>query len=237
MALIVNVEPHSLGVVVISSVLESKGSMWRFAIESLRGGIGVRLRLSLLAMAAIVPLFALLVGGLVTDRHIAIQTARTHAMDLARLIAERQADSVQQAKELLSVLRRTPEIIENAESCHAMLKMIAADQSQFNTIGIARPDGLLLCNSAITDLKKFSDTDFLRRVMASDPSSFSLSRFRIGAITGKPTIFVGTPLRADDDGISPGMIFVSLKSRAVCLRRPAIRRFRRLERDPRRGAR
>jgi hypothetical protein len=127
----------------------SIGSMWRFAIESLRGGIGVRLRLSLLAMAAIVPLFALLVAGLITDRHLAIETARTHAMDLARLIAERQADSVQQAKELLSVLRRTPEIAESAASCHAMLKTIAADQSQFNTIGIVRADGLIICNSAI----------------------------------------------------------------------------------------
>jgi diguanylate cyclase (GGDEF)-like protein/PAS domain S-box-containing protein len=185
--------------------------MWWSALESLRDGIGVRLRLSLLAMAAIVPLFGLLVGGLVIDRHLAIGTARTHAIDLARLIAERQADSVQQAKELLSVLRIVPEIVENSENCHAILKAVAADQPQFNTIGIVRSDGVLICNSIVEAKRKFSDPGFAREVMNSDPQSFSISKFRIGALTGKPTVFVAAPLRPEANGsASPGMVFVSL---------------------------
>jgi diguanylate cyclase (GGDEF)-like protein/PAS domain S-box-containing protein len=185
--------------------------MWRIVNEWFRGRVGVRLRLSLLALAAIVPLFALLIAGLAIDRALAVRTAQTHAMDLAQLIAERQAEGLEQAKTLLSVLKRTPGIVENRAGCHAMLQAVIGDQPELNTIGIVRSDGTIICHSFITELKAFSDPKFHQEVMHSDPSSFSISSFRIGGITGKPTIFVATPFgAADGNAANSGMIFASL---------------------------
>jgi diguanylate cyclase (GGDEF)-like protein/PAS domain S-box-containing protein len=185
--------------------------MWRIVVEGFRGKVGVRLRLSLLALAAIVPLFALLIVGLVIDRQLTVRTAQTHATDLAQLIAERQTEGLQQAKTLLSILKRTPRILENRENCHELLKAIIADQPELNTVGIVRSDGMIVCHSILTEPRAFSDLGFLEQILHSDPLSYSMSSFRIGGLTKKPTIFVATPFTATagSDAID-AMIFASL---------------------------
>jgi PAS domain S-box-containing protein len=73
-------------------------------------------------------------------------------VELARLGAERQADMLQQARELLITLRRVPEIAApDPGDCRATVKVIAADHPQFYSIGVVDPDGMLRCHSAVTE--------------------------------------------------------------------------------------
>ena len=91
----------------------------------------------IVVIAAIAPLLALLIASAVADREVTLANARGRAVGLARLAAERHADILVEARELLAVLRRQPVIADgNPAVCHDVLKALAADQPQFNTIGV-----------------------------------------------------------------------------------------------------
>ncbi|MBV9635341.1 MAG: hypothetical protein JOZ40_12000, partial [Methylobacteriaceae bacterium] len=113
--------------------------MPRGLIGKLVATIGVRSRLSLLALVAIAPLFALLLASAVADRQIALDAARVRVLDRARLAAESQDDILRQAFELLAVLRRMPELTGVAAQCRATLRAMARDHPQFRSIGIVGP--------------------------------------------------------------------------------------------------
>jgi hypothetical protein len=82
------------------------------------GRVGLRARVVILVLLAVAPLFCLLVFGAVADREVALANARSRAIELARFGAERQADMLQQGRELLIVMRRMPEIIaDDPEVC------------------------------------------------------------------------------------------------------------------------
>ncbi|MBV9221666.1 MAG: PAS domain S-box protein [Methylobacteriaceae bacterium] len=168
--------------------------MPRGLIGKLVATIGVRSRLSLLALVAIAPLFALLLASAVADRQIALDAARVRVLDRARLAAESQDDILRQAFELLAVLRRMPELTGVAAQCRATLRAMARDHPQFRSIGIVGPDGMILCDSLLDQPRLVSDTTLLREAMAPDAPADILSKFKIGRVTGKPTIVVAAPL-------------------------------------------
>ncbi|MBV9635340.1 MAG: CSS-motif domain-containing protein [Methylobacteriaceae bacterium] len=168
--------------------------MPRGLIGKLVATIGVRSRLSLLALVAIAPLFALLLASAVADRQIALDAARVRVLDRARLAAESQDDILRQAFELLAVLRRMPELTGVAAPCRATLRAMARDHPQFRSIGIVGPDGMISCDSLLDKPRLVSDTTLLREAMAPDAPAVILGKFMIGRVTGKPTIVVAAPL-------------------------------------------
>src|SRR5882672_805394 len=128
------------------------------------GRIGLRARVVILVLLAVAPLFCLLVFGAIADREVALANARSRAIELARFGAERQADMLQQGRELLTVMRRMPEIISgDHEVCRTTAKEIAADHPQFYTMGVVDPDGVMRCHSKITHHQAFSDTALFRQ--------------------------------------------------------------------------
>jgi hypothetical protein len=87
------------------------------------GRVGLRPRMVILVLLAAAPLLGLLIDGAIGDREFALASARTYAVELARLGAERQADMLQQARELLITLRRVPEIAApDPGDCRATVK-------------------------------------------------------------------------------------------------------------------
>jgi PAS domain-containing protein len=175
------------------------------------GRIGLRARVVILVLLAVAPLFCLLVFGAIADREVALANARSRAIELARFGAERQADMLQQGRELLTVMRRMPEIISgDHEVCRTTAKEIAADHPQFYTMGVVDPDGVMRCHSKITHHQAFSDTALFRQAMAPDAARFIVGQFLISRVTGKPTVVMASPLPKAADGTPRGVVFTSL---------------------------
>src|SRR5918911_593980 len=106
-----------------------------FDLSDRIGRVGLRARVVILVLLAVVPLFGLLVFSAIADREVALANARVRAVELARFGAERQADMLQQGREMLIVMRRMPEIVgDDAEACQATARKIATDHPQFYTI-------------------------------------------------------------------------------------------------------
>ncbi|WP_158814195.1 diguanylate cyclase [Methylocapsa sp. S129] len=174
--------------------------------------IGVRPQLSLVVLIAILPLLAVLLVGVIKNRQLIFQAATTRAQDLARLGAERQDDGFQDAKTVLSMLRRLPQVTAaSPENCHAALQAIGREYPQFTSIGVADAKGMVTCMSLPAKLLAFRDTDLFRIAMAAPPSAFVVGKFLIGPITGKPIVVAATPLRASAGDETPtGIAYVSL---------------------------
>ena len=175
--------------------------------------IGVRPQLSLVAIIAILPLLAVLLVGVIKNRQLIFQAATTRAQDLARLGAERQDDGFQDAKNVLSVLRRLPQVVAaSPEDCHATLATIGRDYPQFTAVGVVDAKGMVVCFShPVKNYGPFRDVDLFRAAMAADPSAFVIGKFRLGTFSGKGIVFAATPLAsAVKDEPPPGIVFVSL---------------------------
>ena len=180
-------------------------------ISPLIARIGVRPQLSLVALVAIFPLLALLIFGVVTSRRLILEAATTRAVDLARLAAERQDDSFKDAKVVLEVIRRLPQVTTaSPESCGGVLKAIGADYPQFRAIGLVDAHGLNTCASIAGIPRSFVDHDAFLAAMAADPSRVVIGKFEIGRVTGRPIVVAASPLTAADGGPRPGIVYVAL---------------------------
>lgn len=174
--------------------------------------IGVRPQLSLVAVIAILPLLAVLLVGVIKNRELILEAATTRAQDLAKLGAERQDDSFQDAKNVMAVLQRLPQVTSVAtEDCHAALEAIGADYPQFTAIGVADADGMIKCLSIPGAPLRFQEYDTFLAAMATDPRAFIVSKYEIGPVSGKPIVVTMAPLPSrDDDGRPRGIVFVTI---------------------------
>jgi diguanylate cyclase (GGDEF)-like protein/PAS domain S-box-containing protein len=173
--------------------------------------IGVRPQLSLVAIIAILPLLAVLLVGVVKNREFILQAATTRALDLAKLGAERQDDGFQDAKNVMSVLQRLPQVTSAApEECHAALQAIGADYPQFTAIGIVDDTGTINCLSVHGAPMRFRDHDIFLATMASDPHAFIVGKYEIGPVSGKPIVVAMAPLAAANINRQPGIVFVTV---------------------------
>ena len=96
------------------------------------GRVGLRPRMVLLVLLAAAPLLILLIVSAVADRELVLAAARARAAEVVRLGAERQSQTLRQARELLITIRRMSEIIaDDREICQTTVRQIAADHPQF----------------------------------------------------------------------------------------------------------
>jgi diguanylate cyclase (GGDEF)-like protein/PAS domain S-box-containing protein len=176
------------------------------------GRIGVRPQLSLVALVAIFPLLALMIFGVVKSRQLILEAAATRALDLARLAAERQDDSFKDARNVLKVIRRLPQVTAaSPQDCRAAMRAIGADYPQFTSLGVVDATGMASCINIADKPLPFRDMDVFRAAMAAGPSGFVVGKFMIGPITGKPIVAAAAPLvSAGKDEPPPGIAFVSL---------------------------
>jgi diguanylate cyclase (GGDEF)-like protein/PAS domain S-box-containing protein len=174
--------------------------------------IGVRPQLSLVAIIAILPLLAVLLVGVIKNRQLILQAATTRAQDMAKLGAERQDDSFQDARNVLSMLRRVPQVTAAAaDDCHAALHAMGADYPQFTAIGTADAKGMINCISGPGAPLPFRNRNLFLAAMAADPHAFVVGNYEIGPVSGKPIVVAAAPLASSIANEPPtGIVFVTV---------------------------
>ena len=158
--------------------------------------IGVRPQLSLVAIIAILPLLAVLLVGVIKNRELILQAATTRALDMAKLGAERQDDSFQDARTVLTMLRRAAAnhgVHAGRLSCCASrdgrrLSAVHGDRNR-------RCEGAdqLHQRSRSSPAVPQPQSVFLA-AMAADPHAFVVGNYEIGPISGKPIVVAAAPL-------------------------------------------
>ncbi|MBM7853038.1 diguanylate cyclase (GGDEF)-like protein [Methylopila capsulata] len=176
---------------------------------------GIRSRLVVLVIGAVLPLLALLVIGAIDDRRIAIERATDDVRAEARIVAERQSHIFDDAVVLLSTLSSLAEIdASGSAGCRRLVARVADRNRQFMTIGVVDQAGDVVCHSRLDARVRFTDLDLLRHVLAARPGDRMIGRLVLGKVTGRPTIAVATPTTTDGATVD-GMLFASINLSAM----------------------
>jgi PAS domain S-box-containing protein len=173
------------------------------------GWLGLRTRLVLLVLLALLPVFGLLVYSAEQSYRAALQLARADLQSQVLMLSARQQRTVDMVHELLNGIASSPHI-KNQEPgvCGQHLKNLHSEHSEFNNMGLAAPDGRLLCNARGTVGEfNISDLPFFQQVMAGQ--RFAVGHYRVGSNTGRPGIGFAVPVRNDAGDIS-GVAFAVL---------------------------
>lgn len=167
----------------------------------------------LVVLLAMLPLALTIVGELMFDRHEELAAAQNRAAELARLGAEQQDGLLQEARTVLAVLARVPQInaIEDG-ACHALLRQLVTDHPSLASIFVTDAVGQVTCNSiAVRPNLNVGSRRFVRELLAPGAQGYELSDLSISLSTGKPALFVGMALpKPPGDSQAAGVLCAGL---------------------------
>jgi PAS domain S-box-containing protein len=173
------------------------------------GWLGLRTRLVLLVLLALLPVFGLLVYSAEQSHRATLRLAQSDLLSEVLMLSARQQRSVDMVHELLNGIASGPHIKNPAPGlCGQHLKNLHEEHPEFTNLGLAAPDGTMLCDAldAVTNLKA-DERPFFQQVMAGQ--RFAVGRYAIGRASGRPGIGFAVPVRNDAGNIS-GVAFAVL---------------------------
>ena len=159
----------------------------------------LRLRLVLLMLAAILPLFALSLGTSVLTTDAAIKRATGNLQAAAALVAGNQQQMAETAKQVLTAVANSPDVIEgNAARCSSYLADLNRLYTAYANLGIIGADGYARCHGLDhSDATFLGDRSYFRDAVAS--RSFVSGEYIFGRLTGKHVFGFALP-RVGSDG-------------------------------------
>ncbi len=178
---------------------------------------GLRFRLALPVVAALVPTVALMFYLAAGQRRIAAREAQQSAVRMARLAAEVYERPLGEARALLTGLAQLSVIrVPNPRACSALLAGLMQRNGFVVNLGAVGPDGRVFCSAApISGPIDLSDRAYVRRALAE--RHFALSNFLQGRLTGKPSIISAYPVEGAG-GEPGGVVYAAFDIQALARR-------------------
>jgi len=169
----------------------------------------LRLPLFGLALLALLPAFAVVLGFGITERRSEAARAKEDALDFARLAARDQQAVVNSTRELLRLLSGQDDILPvSRHDCPSYLAGLLPSYPSLANLGAATLDGDIYCSGVPqTAAVNISDRGYFQRVLSS--GDFSIGEFQVGRITGRVAINMGYPIH-DESGALRGVVYASL---------------------------
>lgn len=159
-----------------------------------RNSPGLRTRLMLLVLIAVIPAFGVIWYTTVEQRQEAAHAAERNTMYLVRLVAEEQSELVGSTRQLLVSMSRMAQVSRgNGKECSRFLGEIRKTNPFYTNLGVASLDGNVWCSAVpIKHPVSIYDRSYFRRAVAS--KGFGVGDYQIGRLTGINAINFGYPL-------------------------------------------
>lgn len=170
---------------------------------------GLRTRLLLLVLLALLPVVGLTLYTALSERAAAAGRAERTALRLARVVAVNQEQLIEEASQLLTTLAQTPDVrADNVALCNAYLAEVLQRSPAYANIGVIDPDGDVVCSALpASGAINLADRAYFKNALES--REFAVGEYQIGRITGKPTINFGYPV-LDDTGRVTAVVYAAL---------------------------
>ena len=175
----------------------------------LRRKSGLRLRLFLVALAALLPATALLALSAWRQQHQLESEAKGQSLRVAQAMGAEIQRLLDFTSDLLAVLSETPYVqTGDAEGCARFLAGILSRRPEYQNIIVTGTDGYVWCGAAAFEPPVYlGDRAWFQQALAG--SNPVVSDYQIGRITGKPQILVARPV-LDPAGAAHGVISAPL---------------------------
>lgn len=172
--------------------------------------LSTRDRIILLVILAGLPALALTIYSTWDERARAQVQARDNIQRLALQAAQRQQQIIESAKQTLAAISLNPASVQaDQRSCNAFLaELLARSSGIYQSMGIYRDDGLLICNAIPWEGSIYSpDRLYFKLVLAT--GKFAIGDYQIGRVTRQQGINFGYPV-TDETGVVNAVAFVAV---------------------------
>lgn len=148
----------------------------------------------LLIALALLPLAGLVLDQARVQRNVAVETAKSDALHLARVCANDHARLIESCRQLLITLAQTePVQTQNGPACGAIFAQILSKFPTYVNIGLLDAEGNVLASGVRFEQPlNLSTRRYFKRALAR--RDFALGDFQVGRITHKPTLNAAFPL-------------------------------------------
>ncbi len=179
---------------------------------------GLRSRLVLLVLAALLPVFGLLLYSTAQNREIALALAQSGLQSDVRLAAAYQRRVVDKVGQLLRDMASGPSIRNTTiRLCVPYLQNLKAQDPSYANLGVVGLNGRVTCEAVDPSGNAYAgDRPFFRQVIAG--AKFSVGEYGIGRSSGRPGLGFGVPVYGDDghlNGVAFAVVDVAGIDRAI----------------------
>jgi signal transduction histidine kinase len=170
---------------------------------------GLRVRLLLLVLLAVIPALGLTLYTNVEDRRLRKARVQEQAMRLSRLVSADHERLIEGGRQLLATLTRLPAVRDlNRAACNALFADLLPQYSSYANLGVIDADGNVFCTALPTTGQVYAgDRPYFRRAL--ETRDFVIGEHQVGRITGKATVNFGYPI-LDDAGHIRAVVFAAL---------------------------
>jgi diguanylate cyclase (GGDEF)-like protein len=156
----------------------------------------------LLVFLAMLPALALIVYSAAERRRAIAVEARDNVLRLTRLVSHSQEELIQDARHVLSVLARLPEVRRrDGPGCNALLAGLLKEYAGYTNFAAVGPGGDMFCSGVpFTAPVSVADRPWFRRVL--ETRGFVVSYVETGRISQRALLTFAYPALGADDQVS-----------------------------------
>lgn len=173
--------------------------------------LGLRGRLLLLVLLAVIPAFVLIGYTAYGQRQQAEAEVRDHALGIVHRAAMEQRRLISTTRQLLMSMAQLPAVrpgSDRVDMCSVILTRLRRPNPYYRNFGVATPDGEMFCSALPMHHRvNITDRGYFQRAMRS--RDFGIGEYQIGRITNAPGLNFGYPV-TDEDGKIISLVFAAL---------------------------
>ena len=171
--------------------------------------LGLRSRLMLLVLAAVVPVFGLLAYSAAKNQQAVVALSLASLQSDALLAAAHQQRLVERVAQLLGDIASGPSV-KNPRSplCVQFLQNLQAQDTGYSNLGVAGLDGQLSCDAVDSGATiNLADRSFFKQVLGGQ--TFSAGDYVVARSSGRPGMAFGVPVYSGE-GVLNGVAFAGI---------------------------
>lgn len=168
----------------------------------------IRSKLVLLGLLASLPIVLLMLFNSWYQRQVEVERATERMQRILHLAVLHEEEIIRGTHRLMAALAEAPAVRESGSRCSGFLARILKNSPGYLNFGTIRPDGRIAC-SAVPLRSPVNAYNLPHFQGALRNRSFSMGRYILGRITGKPIVPFGYPV-IDRDGRVSSVLFASL---------------------------
>ncbi|CAN5399379.1 hypothetical protein BH10PSE16_BH10PSE16_33590 [soil metagenome] len=171
--------------------------------------LGLRLRLMLLVLAALVPVFALFTWSAAKNQQTVMALAQAGLQSEALLVAVHEQRLVERVGQLLRDIASGPSIKDTRNRlCVQYLKNLQSQDSGYSNLGVIGLKGQVSCQSMDSDATVYlGERTFFGQVL--DRQAFSVGDYAVSRSTGRAGMAFGMPIYSAE-GVLNGVAFATV---------------------------
>ena len=170
---------------------------------------GLRSRLVLLVLIALLPVFGLFVYSAAQGQLADVALAQADLQSTALLAAAHQQRVVDRVAQLLGDVASAPSVKDTStRRCVQYLEDLQSQAPGYSNLGVASLDGKIACSARDPGIDVYaSDRPFFKQVLAGQ--KFAVGQYGTGRSSGRPGIGFGVPVRGSDGALN-GVAFAAV---------------------------